>query len=198
MADEMTVKDEGGYVPPPEGQFLGVCVDVVNLGRTIEQYLSNPARIVPKVALVFQIAELDDDGRPYEISVEKTVGFGPKAGLRDFLGKWRGKGYTDEEARSGSPLHKLVGVNALLTIEHKTSGAGRLYAKVSNISPPLKGMPKLPVRDYTRSEYWAKKKEEYAAKVGSQNAITAAVDGDSRPFAAIAADVDAEGSDLPF
>jgi hypothetical protein len=191
MPDEITVRDEGGYVPPPEGQFLSVCVDVIDLGRTVEQYLQNPPKIAWKVALVFQLAERNDEGQPYEVSVEKTVNFGPKAGLRDFLGKWRGKSYTDEEARTGAPLHKLVNVNGLITVEHKTSGAGRLYAKISNISPPVRGMPKLTAQGYQRSEYWTKKKDEYAAKVAAHEG-----NGSPREFAAVAAEMDKD--DLPF
>lgn len=164
MADEFTIKND--YEIASAGPCLAVCVDFINLGDTVEQYMDNPPRVVPKGALVFQIEEINrSTGKRFEPSVEKTLTFGNKAGLRKFLEAWRGKAYTDEEARKGAPLHKLVGQSAIVTIEHKTSGGGRTYANISNISPLMKGMDKLQPLDYVRAEFWEKRKADYAAKV---------------------------------
>lgn len=165
-ADEFTIRDEGStFVPAPEGQYVAVCVDFINLGDTVEQYLDNPPRLVSKGVLVFQIDERNPDtGKRFEPSVEKTLTFGEKAGLRKFLESWRGKAYTPDEAKKGAPLHKLVGQNGVVTIEHKTSQAGRVYARISNITPVMKGLTKIEPENYTRSEHWTKKREEYQAK----------------------------------
>lgn len=164
MADEYTIKNE--YEIASAGPCLAVCVDFINLGDSVEQYMDNPPRVVPKGALVFQIEERNRvTGKPFEPSVEKTLTFGNKAGLRKFLEAWRGRAYTDEEARKGAPLHKLVGQSAIVTIEHKTSAGGRTYANISNISPLMKGMAPLVPDHYVRSDHWEKRKADYAAKV---------------------------------
>jgi hypothetical protein len=178
MPDQLTVKDEGkSFTPCPEGSQHAVCVDVIDLGETMESFQGNAAEKKHKVALVFQTDEENaDTGKRYEPSVEFTVSFGPKANLRKFVGNWRGKPYSDEEAReSGAPLHKLVGVNAILNIQHKTSGAGRLYAIIASVAPPMKNMAKIVPHHYERSEHWAKRKEEYAGKVREHERLTSPV-----------------------
>lgn len=196
MSDQMLVKDEGGanFAPAPEGSSIGVCVDVINLGEKVEQYQNNPPKVVKKVAIVFQTAEVNPDtGVPFEISVEKTVSFIGSAGLRDFLSRWRGKAYTDAEAAQGIPLHKLEGVNAMLIIEHKTSARGRTYAKIGNIAPAAKGSTKLAPRNYTRGEYWSQRKADYAKGVEAHRKQSGA---DNNALAAIG--LTSEDSDLPF
>lgn len=166
MADNITVRGDLGYTPAPEGQYQAVCADVIDLGERLEQFQGLTARVVRKVAIVFQLSETNPEtGKPFEPSVEKTVAFGPASGLRKFLGQWRGKAYTDAEAAAGVPLAKLEGANAILQIEHKVSASGRTYAKLSNIMPPLPKMPKLTVKDYERSEHWLQRRADYAQEV---------------------------------
>jgi hypothetical protein len=181
MSDQVTVKmDEGQrtFAPTPVGTQPAVCVDLVDLGETVDQYEDQPARLVHKIALVFQTDEQNPDtGKRYEPSIEFTIGtefergqgikntFGARSKLRKMLGAWRGKPYTDEEARAGAPLHKLVGVNAVLNILHKTSKQERVYAVIESIALPHKSAIKIVPHEYTRSEHWARRKEEYARKV---------------------------------
>ena len=200
MADELTVKDEGkSYTPAPEGAQHAVCVDVIDLGDTMESFQGGTPERKHKVALVFQTDEENPEtGKRFEPSIEFTVSFGAKSNLRKFLGNWRGKPYSDEEARAtGAPLHKLVGVNAILNIQHKTSGAGRLYAIIASVTPPLKSMPKLVPHKYERSEHWAKRKEEYAAKVREHEQRTAPV-GAAVNFNDLPEPLEPVDDDLPF
>ncbi len=194
MSDQMIVKNEGGnnFAPLPEGSYIGVCVDVIDLGSKVEQYQTNPPKVVPKVAIVFQVTENNPDtGKPYDIAVEKTVSFHEHAGLRKFLEDWRGKSYTDVEASHGIPLHKLEGVNAMLIVEHKLSGKGRTYAKVRNIAPAAKGSTKVTARDYERATFWEQRKADYAQGVQAHRGAQPAT-----PLAAALASPDDDG--LPF
>jgi hypothetical protein len=171
--DEITVKDtSSSFTPCPEGQHLVVAVDVINLGERVESFAGRPTRITPKAAIVYQIEEINEDtGKRFEIAVEKTVSMNPKAGLRLWLENWRGKKYTDEEAKKiGAPLHKLIGVNGLMTVEHKTSGSGRLYGVATNITPKPRGLVAITPHEYDRQPFWAKRKEEYAAAVSAYRA----------------------------
>jgi hypothetical protein len=166
MADEIVVTGESGFAPAPEGQHLAVCVDVVDLGERVESFQGGTPKITKKVALVFQLADTNPDtGESFEASIEKTIAFGQTAGLRKFLSAWRGKAYSDAEAAAGVPLAKLVGVNAIVQIEHRTSKKGRIYATISNIMPPMKNTAKLAISDYLRSEHWALRRADYAEEV---------------------------------
>jgi hypothetical protein len=154
MADEIIAKDEStGSYRAPEGQFLGVAVDVVDLGMVRNAAFD---KMQHKCALVFQIDEINPDTKKrYEIAERFTVSMNEKARLRQFLGSWRGKSYTDEEAREGAPLHKLVGVPALLQIEHRQGANGKVYANISSIMRAPKGVT-IHVEAYTRSPHWKK------------------------------------------
>jgi hypothetical protein len=200
MSDTITVKMERQFTPCPEGSQHAVCVDVIDLGEAVESYQGQAPRLARKVALVFQTDEENaETGKRYEPSIEVTASFGQKAKLRKFLSDWRGKPYTDEEALAGAPLHKLEGVNAILNVQHKTSGAGRVYALIASIAPPMKSMVKIEPSSYTRSDHWAKRKEEYRAKAeafrqsnGNGHGAAQAFDDMPEPVQPI------EDDDLPF
>jgi hypothetical protein len=213
MPDQITVKmdpSQKSYAPTPIGTHHAVCVDLVDLGEAVDQYQDQPARLVHKVALVFQTDEENPEThKRYEPSIEFTIGteyepgegirstFGAKSKLRKVLGAWRGKPYTDEEAKAGAPLHKLVGVNAMLNVLHKTSKAERVYAVIDSISPPLKSLPKLVPHGYERSPHWEKRKAEYAERVAEyrRNLAAAPAPNYDEPPASLQ---DLDDSDLPF
>ena len=196
MADQITAKDEGvKFLPHPEGQYGARCVDVIDLGNRVEQYQGKPPRVAHKCALVFDAGEKNpENGEPHVVHVEFTVSMFERAGLRLFLESWRGRSYREDEARDGVPLHKLEGAAALISVEHKESKGGRTYAKIKTISPLPKGMAPPELNGYKRAEFWAKKKEEYAAELAK--AQPKKVDDDFRDFPE-APDAYDE-SDLPF
>jgi hypothetical protein len=155
------------FQPHPEGQFVVRCVDAINMGQKVESFQGAPPKLVQKCVLVFQSGEKNEDGRLHEVSAEMTISMGERANLRKLLEQWRGKSYTDEQARAGVPVHKLVGQPALMTVEHKKSNSGRIYAKISSIAPLPKAMqnavPELPA--YARPAFWQERKDEYATEV---------------------------------
>ena len=171
MPDVIEAKQTGTqYEPHPEGQFAVRCVDVIDLGEKLEQFPGSPERLIHKCVLVFQSGEKNELGKLHEVSAEVTVSMHEKATLRKLLEDWRGKSYSEEQARAGVPVHKLAGHPALMNVEHKVSGAGRTYAKIRGISPLPKGMtaPDLPA--YERPAFWKERKEEYAATVAKYKA----------------------------
>lgn len=153
-----------GRFTAPEGLQQVVAVDGIYLGKTVEQYQNNPPRLVEKYAIVFQTADADPDtGTRYELSKEFTVSMHEKAGLRKFLSSWRGKAYTDEEAKR-VPLHKTIGVNGMATVEHKVSAKGNTYAVITNITPLMRGVAPIEPEGYQRAAFWEDRKTEYLAK----------------------------------
>jgi hypothetical protein len=164
----------------------------------VEQFKDNPPRIVSKCAILFQTGEKNaDTGELHLVSAEFTVSMNEKAGLRLLLEAWRGKSYTAEQAEAGVPVHKLEGVPALISVEHKKSGAGRVYAKIKTIFPLPKGTLLPELNGYTRAEYWGKRKEEYANEVAKFRALHAPP-RDAEDFSDFPAALEADSDDLPF
>jgi hypothetical protein len=192
MPDVITAVSTGtSFAPHPEGGFPMVCVDTIDLGEKVEQFPGSPAKIVHKCAVVFQSGEKNEEGRLFDLSAEYTVSMYETAALRKLLEAWRGKAYTEEQAKQGVPVHKLVGQAALIQVTHKTSGKGRTYAKVGSIMPLPKGMsaPTLPA--YTRADFWAERKAEYAAEVAKHRGSQFGDEYPNEPG-------DADDTDLPF
>lgn len=155
MADTIVAKNEGGtFQIAPEGQYAAVCCDVIDLG-IVETTWKGNIKKVHKCAIVFQLNELNDKGQPFEVAERFTVSMYDNARLRKFLGDWRGKAYTDDEAEAGAPLHKLEGINALVQIEHNQAN-GKTYANVGSIMKAPKGAPVLKIENYARAAFWKK------------------------------------------
>jgi hypothetical protein len=164
MSDEIIARRET-KAPHPDGLYPAVCVDVIDLGEAVDTYQGKTS-VLPKLAIVFQTnAEDPETGKPLEIHIEVSNSFGRKARLRKLLEGWRGKPFSDDEARNGVPIHKLEKVNCSLNILHKVSAAGNTYALIDAITPPMKGLAKIEPHGYQRAEFWSKRKADYAAAV---------------------------------
>lgn len=165
--DQATAKDSGGsFEAHPEGQYAAVCADVVNFGIRVEDFPGSEPREVAKAALVFVSGQRQENGELTIVTVEMTLSMHEKANMRRFLESWRGKSYSAQQAEAGVPLHKLQGQAALMSIEQITTKRGRLFAKVSSISPLPKDMePPEPglLEEYTRPTFLEERKAEYAA-----------------------------------
>ena len=191
MADSITARaDDKPFTIPPEGSYTAICVDIVDMGEQLNEHFGKWQH---KCALIFQIDEKNPDtGRRFEMAERHSVTMGEKANLRKFLGQWRGKMYSDAEAKEGAPLEKLVGVNALVQIGHKASpSTGKVYANIISIMPLPKAMPKIAPEKYERAEYWAdvKKKARQPGAIPSESgfgdfpqALEDNEDPDSLPF----------------
>jgi len=148
MADPVVARTTQTYAPIPEGEYQAVCVDVIDLGRHLnEQY----AQIQPKVALIFQL--VDEHGARHELAEWFTVSMGDKARLRAFLEQWRGRRYTPEQLAAGVPLDKLTGQNAYITVRHNRVN-DKVFANAFNIRPLGKRDPAITATGYTRAPYW--------------------------------------------
>jgi hypothetical protein len=169
MSDTIVAKNtEAKFKSHPEGQFIGRCVDTINLGEKVEEYPGTPPKLVSKCALVFRTGERNDETGEYiDIAREFSISMGDKSNLRKFLEQWRGKPYTEAQLDEGVPLHKLTGNWGLLSVSHKTSGAGRTYANIAAcVGVPKQMQDNLPeFEEYHRAEYWEKRKQEYAEEV---------------------------------
>lgn len=197
MSDQITAKgSESKFRPHNEGQFVGQCVDTIDLGQKVQDFPGTPKYLAPTCAIVFRTGERNEETGEYiDIAREFTVSMGDKANLRKFLEQWRGKPYTPEQIDAGVPLHKLTGNHGLLTVAHKKSGAGKTYANIT----ACVGIPKQMAAStttydgYARDVYWATKRKGYAEEAARFASDSAAAPQDDEYPDPIAAD-----DDLPF
>jgi hypothetical protein len=143
-----TAGDSTTYTPAPEGVHQAVCVDVIDLG-IIPGFEVKPQH---KIDVVWQIAELRDDGKRYELYKRYTLSIHEKATLCADLVSWRGKAFTAAEAEAFD-VETIKGANCLINVHHKASKDGKkTYANVVAVMPLLKNMPKMAADGYTRRE----------------------------------------------
>lgn len=181
------------FDPHPEGQFTALCVDCINLGEKVEEYAGQPKKLAAKVALVFRTTETRDDGEHYDISKEFTLSTNEKGNLRKFLTSWRGRSFTDEEAQRFE-VSSVVGVPALVTIEHKKSRNDRRYANLVSVTRLPKGLEPPVTGEYARADYWGERKAEYAKEAAAFRTDTSAP---SQPID-LPESLDNDDDDLPF
>jgi len=129
----------------PEGNHIARCVQMIHLG-TSEHTFEKDTKILNKVRLVWEIPgetytyTKDDEEIEtcFMIGKDYTLSMHSKSSLRKDLKSWRGKDFTDEEAKAFD-ITKLLGVGCMLNVLHKTSGENT-YANISSIATLPKGM----------------------------------------------------------
>lgn len=196
MSDTITARgSDSKFKPHPDGQYVGQCVDTIDLGEKVSDYPGKPAYLAPVCALVFRTGEINEEtGEFIDIAREFTVSMGDKSNLKKFLEQWRGRPYTAEQIKAGVPLDKLTGNHGLLTIAHRTSAKQRVYANIT----ACVGIPKQMAGtvthydDYERTDYWATKRKEYADAAAKFRGEAA----QGRDVEEVLADEDSD--DLPF
>lgn len=150
-----TGSDGKTFTPAPEGVHQAVCVDVIDLGMLKSAFLDDKTgqpKFQHKVNIVWQIDELRDDGKRFQLYKRYTLSLGDKANLRHDLESWRGKAFTFDEL-AGFDVETVKCANCLVNVQHKKSADGtKTYANVVSVMPLIKGMVKLQPKDYVRPE----------------------------------------------
>ena len=200
VSDQINARgSDSKFTPHPVGQFVAQCVDVVNLGETVQTFPGTPDYLVQKCAIVFRTGERNEEtGEFIDISQEFTVSLGAKANLRKLLEPWRGAPYEAKQIEEGVPLHKLTGNHGLLTVAQKTSGKGRKYALITACVGIPKQMESSVTKylDYKRADYWAERAKGYAELVKKFRTEHATTTTDDSEFDESQQSV--EPDDLPF
>lgn len=135
------------FIPAPAGAHAAVCCDIVDLG-TLEVTYGGKTKKQHKVRVVWQIAEVMADNKPYIVQKRYTLSLHEKAGLRKDLESWRGRAFTQEELQ-GFDLEKLLSVPCFLNVLQVVK-EGETWSNVASIMRLPKGMEPLKVRDYVR------------------------------------------------
>ena len=138
-------KDSGGgnFKRVPAGVFIGRCYSLIDLGTqlTSGQY---GEKLQHKIRIGWELFGEDDSGAPLTVDVDGkempmtisksyTVSLHEKASLRKDLAAWRGKDFTDEEAKAFD-VSKLVGAYCMVNITTSETN-GKTYSNIAGLTP---------------------------------------------------------------
>lgn len=129
----------------PAGTYAARCYQMIEIGTVTENILGQE-KTLTKVRIGWELPTerrvfREDNGeQPFVISKEFTLSMNEKANLRKTLESWRGKGFSEDEAKAFD-ITKLLGVPCMINIIHKPSKDGsRTYEEIAGVMPMPKGM----------------------------------------------------------
>jgi hypothetical protein len=138
-------KDSGGgnFKRVPSGAYIGRCYSLIDLGTQLStgQY---GEKMQPKLRISWELFGDDENGNPLTIEIDGrempmtisksyTSSLHEKAGLRKDLAAWRGRDFSDEEAK-GFDVSRLIGVYCMVNVTTSESN-GKTYSNVAGITP---------------------------------------------------------------
>ncbi|MDE2104922.1 MAG: hypothetical protein KGL39_47230 [Patescibacteria group bacterium] len=148
----------GNFKRVPQGVHIGRCYRLVDLG-TQESKGQFAGKKQHKISLGWELFGEDETGAPLTVEYEGrempmtinksyTVSLHEKAALRKDLAAWRGRDFTEEEAR-GFDISKLVGAYCMVNVTYSETN-GKTYANVAGLTPmpaALKNSKPAPVHE---------------------------------------------------
>lgn len=133
----------GNFKRVPAGVYIGRCYSLVDLGTqtTNGQYGEKHQH---KIRVAWELFGEDENGQPLTIDVDGkempmtisksyTVSLHEKAGLRKDLSAWRGRDFTDEEAKAFD-VSKLIGAYCMVNVTTSENN-GKTYSNVGGLTP---------------------------------------------------------------
>lgn len=138
-------KDSGGgdFKRVPPGVYIGRCFSLIDLGTQLSsgQY---GEKMQHKLRIGWELFGEDEQGQPLTIVVDGkempltisksyTVSLHEKAALRKDLAAWRGKDFTEEEAKAFD-VSKLLGAYCMVNITTSETN-GKTYSNVAGLTP---------------------------------------------------------------
>jgi hypothetical protein len=139
-------KPEGGnFIQVEPGTYVARCYLMIQIG-TIEIEYKGEKKKQHKVAVTWElptetaIFHEERGPEPFVVSKKYTLSMHEKSNLRKDLESWRGKGYTDEEAKHFD-ITKLLGQPCLLSViqQPRPDDPTKTYTAISSISRMMKG-----------------------------------------------------------
>jgi len=133
----------GNFKRVPPGAYIGRCYSLVDLGTQLSsgQY---GEKMQHKIKIAWELFGEDEQGNPLTVDVDGkempmtisksyTVSLHEKAGLRKDLAAWRGKDFTDEEAKAFD-VSKLIGAYCMVNVTSNETN-GKTYTNVAGLTP---------------------------------------------------------------
>lgn len=127
----------------PPGAYIGRCYSLIDLG-TQESTGQFGTKFQHKIRIAWELfgedeqgnpltVEMDGKTMPMTISKSYTVSLHEKAGLRKDLAAWRGRDFTDEEAKAFD-VSKLLGAYCMVNCTQSETN-GKTYTNVAGLTP---------------------------------------------------------------
>lgn len=138
-------KDSGGgnFKRVPAGAYIGRCYSLIDLGTQLSsgQYGD---KLQHKIRIGWELFGDDEHGNPLTVDVDGktmpmtisksyTMSLHEKAGLRKDLAAWRGRDFTDEEAKAFD-VSKLLGAYCMVNVTTSETN-GKTYSNVAGLTP---------------------------------------------------------------
>lgn len=138
-------KDSGGgdFKKVPPGAYIGRCYSLIDLGTQLStgQY---GEKMQHKIRIAWELFGEDENGQPLTMMVDGkempmtisksyTMSLHEKSALRKDLAAWRGKDFTDEEAK-GFDVSKLIGAYCMVNATTSETN-GKTYTNVAGLTP---------------------------------------------------------------
>lgn len=149
---------EGNFKKVPPGVYVARCYSLIDMGTQLSdgQY---GAKEQHKIRIGFEIFGDDDEGNPLTVDVDGkqmpltisktyTLSLHEKAGLRKDLAAWRGRDFTDEEAKAFD-VSKLVNAYCMVNVTTSENN-GKTYTNIAGLTPlpqALKNTKPAPVHE---------------------------------------------------
>lgn len=140
----ITAENNGGsYTPMAQGNYVARCYQMIEIG-TVQEDFQGEKKTQKKVRLGFEfptetkVFKEENGEQPFVLSREFTLSMHEKSSLRKFLEAWRGKSFTDQEAKSFD-ITILIGKSCMINVVHKESEKG-VRANISSVGAMPKGL----------------------------------------------------------
>jgi hypothetical protein len=121
----------------PAGTHPAICYCVAELGTQDTTYGKKPMLHIGWELPEERLA----DGRPAVVSRRYNKSAAPQSALRNDIESWQGRRFSDIDLDTFD-LAELVGKTCQVSIQHSDEAGGRIYANVTAVLPPPRGMAK--------------------------------------------------------
>jgi hypothetical protein len=139
-------KDSGGggnFKKVPQGVFVARCYSLIDLGTQLSSGAFGE-KLNHKIQIGWELFGEDEEGQPLTIDVEGktmpltikksyTMSLHEKASLRKDLEAWRGRAFSEPEAK-GFDISKLLGAYCMVNVTTSENG-GKTYSNVAGLTP---------------------------------------------------------------
>lgn len=128
----------------PAGNHIARCYQMIEIGTVNELIPGRGSKTLKKVRIGWELPNETREFRegegqkPFSISKEYTLSMHEKSNLRQDLKSWRGKDFTEDQAKCFD-ITALLGVPCMINIIHVEKN-GNTYANISGITPMPKGI----------------------------------------------------------
>lgn len=136
--------DSGGnFKRVPPGVFIGRCYSIIDLGTQFTDGQYGP-KAQHKLKIGWELFGDDENGEPLTVDVDGTqmpmtisksytVSLHEKSSMRRDLAAWRGRDFTEDEAKAFD-VSKLVGAYCMINVTTSETN-NKTYSNVAGITP---------------------------------------------------------------